>query len=39
LSPREIAQSKTKDVNFCPFCGESFDQKGVKFCPNCGSNV
>jgi len=39
LSPREIVQSKTKDVNFCPFCGESFDQQGVKFCPNCGSNV
>jgi len=39
LSPREIEEPKTKDVNFCPFCGDSFDQKGVKFCPNCGSKV
>ncbi len=39
LPPQEIVQQNTKDVNFCPFCGESFDQKGVKFCPNCGSKI
>ena len=39
LPPQEIEKPKTKDVNFCPFCGDSFDQQGVKFCSNCGSKV
>ena len=39
LPPRETISPETKEVNFCPFCGDSFDQQGVKFCPNCGSKV
>jgi len=35
----QAVQEKKTDVNFCPFCGETFDQEGVKFCPNCGSKV
>lgn len=39
LPVQEVVENKTKAVNFCPFCGESFDQERVKFCPNCGGKV
>lgn len=39
LHIQEVVEEKKADVNFCPFCGENFDQEGVKFCPNCGSKV
>ena len=39
LPVQDVVENKTGNVNFCPFCGDSFDQVGVKFCPNCGSKV
>ena len=39
LPVQEVVQEKKTGFNFCPFCGDNFDQEGVKFCPNCGSKV
>ena len=36
---QEVVVEKKTEINFCPFCGENFDQGGVKYCPNCGSKV
>ncbi|GAJ06794.1 unnamed protein product, partial [marine sediment metagenome] len=30
---------KTIQPNFCPFCGESLENKDVKFCRHCGTKV
>jgi ribosomal protein S27AE len=30
---------KTIQLNFCPFCGESLENKDAKFCPHCGTKV
>ena len=30
---------KTIKLNFCPFCGESLENKDAKFCPHCGTKV
>jgi len=39
LQEQKVIDNKKADINFCPFCGDNFDQEGVKFCPNCGSKV
>ena len=39
LHVQEDLEKEKANINFCPFCGEDFDQIGVKFCPNCGSKV
>ena len=36
---QESVVEKKGEINFCPFCGDNFDQGGVKYCPNCGSKV
>jgi hypothetical protein len=36
---QEAVKEEKADINFCPFCGENFNQAGVKFCPNCGSKI
>ncbi len=39
LQEQKPVETKKAGVNFCPLCGEEFDQEGVKFCPSCGNKV